>query len=53
MPDDDFVALDRAPGLAGPEVREKLSDVTRSQMLEAELCLMAAERLEPPGAILN
>ena len=52
MPGDDILAYERALGLVGAQVWEKLSDSVRSKMLDEELSLLAAERLESPGVIL-
>jgi hypothetical protein len=51
MSEADIAAYERAVGLVGVEVCEKLSDTTRSQMLDEELARLAAEQLESSRAI--
>jgi hypothetical protein len=53
MPDEIILAYERAIGLVGVSVWEKLSDDIRSKMLDEELSLLATEQLEPARVILT
>jgi len=51
MPEDETLAYERALGLVGVEVWEKLSDITRTKILDEELARLAAEQGGPDRTV--